>query len=95
MDARKLEDMGPRAPGVMRVRVNIGSLDAALLDELKQLFVSKPGSCAVTFDMVSPEGAVATLRADQRVRADQELVNQVCKLCGENAVKLEARTGPA
>src|SRR3984885_11969968 len=35
MDARKLEDMGPRAPGVMRVRVNIGSLDAALLDELK------------------------------------------------------------
>ena len=95
MDARKLEDMGPRAPGVMRVRVNIGSLDAALLDELKQLFVNKPGSCAVAFDMVSPEGAVATLRADQRVRADQELVNQVCKLCGENAVKLEARTGPA
>ena len=95
MDARKLEDIGPRAPGVMRVRVNIGSLDATLMDELKQLFVNKPGSCAVAFDMVSPEGAVATLRADQRVRADQELVNQVCKLCGENAVKLEARTGPA
>ncbi len=95
MDARKLEDIGQRAPGVMRVRVNIGHLDATIMDELKQLFVNKPGSCSVAFDLISPEGAVATLHADQRVRADQELVNQVCKLCGENAVELEARTGPA
>ncbi len=39
-----------------------------------------------------PEGAVATLRADQRVRADQELVREVCRLCGDNAVQLETRT---
>jgi DNA polymerase-3 subunit alpha len=91
MDARKLEDMGQRPPSVMRVRVNLGALDAGVLDELKELFTNKPGSCSVAFDLVSPEGAVATLRADQRVRADQELVREVCRLCGDNAVQLEAR----
>ena len=69
MDARRLEDMGQRPPNVMRVRVDMAALDAAKLDELKQLFASKPGSCSVAFDLISSEGAVATLRADQRVRA--------------------------
>src|SRR4029077_19452963 len=95
MDARKLEDMGQRPPSVMRVRVNLESVDAGVLDELKELFANKPGSCSVAFDLVSAEGAVATLRADQRVRADQELVREVCRLCGDNAVQLEARVGQA
>jgi len=92
MEARKLEDMGQRPPGMLRVRVNLGTLDAALLDELKELFVNKPGSCSVAFDLVSAEGAVATLRADQRVRPDQDLVREICRLCGDNSVQLEART---
>ena len=92
MDARKLEDMGQRPPNMMRVRVDMSALDAAKLDELKQLFASKPGSCSVAFDLISSEGEVATLRADQRVRPDQELVREVCRLCGENAVELEARS---
>ena len=91
MDARRLEDMGQRPPSMMRVRVNLDTVDAGVLDELKELFANKPGSCSVAFDLVSPEGAVATLRADQRVRADQELVREVCRLCGENAVQLDAR----
>ena len=92
MDARKIEDIGQRPPGVMRVRVNLGAVDPAVLDELKELFVTKPGSCSVAFDLISPEGEVATLRADQRVKADQDLVREVCRLCGDNAVRLEART---
>jgi len=91
MDARKLEDIGQRPPGVMRVRVNLESVDPGVLDELKELFATKPGSCSVAFDLVSPEGAVATLRADQRVKADKDLVREVCRLCGDDAVKLEAR----
>ncbi len=67
------------------------TVDAAILDELKELFADKPGSCAVAFDLISPEGAVATLRADQRVRPDEELVREVCRLCGENAVQLGDR----
>jgi DNA polymerase-3 subunit alpha len=92
MEARKLEDMADRLPGTMRVRVDMSSLDAAKLDELKQLFASKPGTCSVSFDLISSDGEVATLRADQRVRPDQELVREVCRLCGENAVALEARS---
>jgi DNA polymerase-3 subunit alpha len=92
MEARKLEDMGQRPPGVMRVRVDMSALDSAKLDELKELFSSKPGSCSVAFDLISPSGEVATLRADQRVKPDQDLVREVCRLCGENAVQLEART---
>jgi DNA polymerase-3 subunit alpha len=91
MDARKLEDIGQRPPSVMRVRVNLETVDAGVLDELKELFANRPGSCSVAFDLVSPEGAVATLRADQRVRADQELVREVCRLCGDNSVQLEVR----
>jgi hypothetical protein len=45
----------------------------------------------VAFDLISPEGAVATLRADQRVKPDLDLVREVCRLCGEDAVQLEAR----
>ena len=95
MDARKLEDMGQRPAGVMRVRVNLSEVDSGVLDQLKELFTKKPGSCSVAFEMVSAEGSVATLRADQRVRADQELVREVCRLCGDSSVQLEARAGQA
>ena len=69
----------------------VTAVDAQILDELKQLFVSKPGSCSVAFDLISSEGAVATLCADQRIRADRDLIQEVCRLCGENAVQLESR----
>jgi DNA polymerase III alpha subunit len=88
MDARRIEDMGQRPASVMRVRVNLDTLHAGVLDELKELFINRPGSCAVAFDLVSPEGAVATLRADQRVKADQDLVREVRRLCGDDAVHL-------
>ena len=93
LDARRLEDIGQRLPSLMRVRVDMTSLDPRILDELKRLFVSKPGSCSVAFDLISPEGAIATLSADQRVRPDPSLVEAVCRLCGENAVQLEAAAG--
>src|SRR6202795_1956863 len=61
MDARRLEDIGQRPPNVMRVRVDMTALDDRVLDELKELFAGKPGPCAVAFDLVSSDGAVATL----------------------------------
>ncbi|MBZ5697076.1 MAG: DNA polymerase III subunit alpha [Acidobacteriia bacterium] len=91
IDARRLEDIGQRPPNLMRVRVDMTAVDARILDELKQLFASKPGSCSVAFDLISSEGAVATLRAEQRIRADQDLIQEVCRLCGENAVQMETR----
>jgi DNA polymerase-3 subunit alpha len=91
MEARRLEDIGARPPNLMRVRVEMGAMDANMIDELKKLFAGKPGSCSLAFELISSEGAVATLQADQRVRADQDLVRAVRELCGEDAVQLEAR----
>ena len=91
MDARRLEDIGQRPPNLMRVRLDMAAVDANIIDELKKLFVGKPGSCSIAFDLISSEGAIATLQADQRVRPDQDLVQAVRKLCGEDAVQLEAR----
>ena len=91
MDARRLEDIGQRPPNLMRVRLDMAAVDANIIDELKKLFAGKPGSCSIAFDLISSEGAIATLQADQRVRPDQDLVKAVRKLCGEDAVQLEAR----
>jgi len=91
MDARRLEDIGQRPPNLMRVRLDMAAVDANIIDELKRLFAGKPGSCSIAFDLISSEGAIATLQADQRVRPDQDLVQAVRKLCGEDAVHLEAR----
>src|SRR5882757_5089072 len=91
MDARRLEDIGQRPPNLMRVRLDMAAVDANIIDELKKLFAGKPGSCCIAFDLISSEGAIATLQADQRVRPDQDLVQAVRKLCGEDAVELVAR----
>jgi DNA polymerase-3 subunit alpha len=91
IDAKRLEDMAQRAPRLMRVRLDMSTLDGQVMDELKRMFVRKPGTCSVAFDLTSPEGAIATLQVDQRVKADPELIQEICKLCGENTVELEAR----
>jgi len=56
MEARRLEDIGARPPNLMRVRVEMGAMDANLIDELKKLFAGKPGSCALAFELISSEG---------------------------------------
>jgi DNA polymerase III subunit alpha len=92
IDAKRLEDMAQRAPRLMRVRLDMNTLDGQIIDELKRIFVRRPGTCSVAFDLTSPEGAIATLQVDQRVKADPELIQEICKLCGENTVELEARS---
>ena len=96
-DARAArQTSGSARPRVMRVRVDLASSMAGVRSiELKELFADRPGPCAVAFDLIYPDGSMATLRSDQRVRADQELVREVCRLCGDNSVQLEARAGQA
>ncbi len=95
MDARKLEDMGQRPPNVMRVRVNLETVDAGVLDELKELFHEQAGFVLgrVRSRFAGRSGSHASRRSARA--ADQELVREVCRLCGDNAVQLEARVGLA
>ena len=90
MDARRLEEIGQPPPALLRIRMDMSALQSDTLDQLKELFVGRPGSCPVCFELIAAGGEVVTLKADQRVRPDHTLVESVRELCGPDAVRLEA-----
>jgi DNA polymerase-3 subunit alpha len=87
-DARPIEEMSPSPGGLMRVRVDLGAMDTSTLDRLHELLASKPGRCRVAFELVNPDGTIATLEADGGVKPDSELVEAVRGLCGTDAVAM-------
>jgi len=88
VDAKPLDELGEAPATLMRVRLDLGMMDELTVDQLQDLFESRPGPCPVAFELKSPDGTVATLRAQQRVRADQDLVRAVCEICGPDAVEV-------
>src|ERR1700730_16671368 len=76
-DARLLDQVTDRAPSLLRVRVDLGSVDPGVLESLRELFSSRPGSCRVAFDLVNSDGTEATLDAASAVQADRELLERV------------------
>src|ERR1700683_5556438 len=44
-DARLLDQITDRAPTLLRVRVDLGTVDAGVLESLRELFLSRPGRC--------------------------------------------------
>jgi DNA polymerase-3 subunit alpha len=88
MEAQPLEGTGEAPVALLRVRLDLGMMDEFTLDRLQELFANSPGACPVAFELLSPDGAVATLRADQRVRADEKLVSAVCEMCGPQSVEI-------
>ena len=87
-DAQALDQLGSTGAGQIRVRVELGSMDEFTLDELKKVFANSPGSCPVAFDLLDPDGSVATLQSNQRIRLDEKLVEDVRKWCGPDAVQV-------
>jgi DNA polymerase-3 subunit alpha len=85
-DARLLDQITDRAPTLLRVRVDLESVDAGVLESLRKLFLSRPGRCRVTFDLVNSDGTEATLDAASAVQADRELLERVRELCGADSV---------
>jgi len=87
-DARLLDEVGEPPPSLLRVRVDLESLDEFTLDRLQELFESKPGPCRVAFELVTADGSMATLQAERRVQPDRELVEAVRQMCGRDAVEI-------
>jgi DNA polymerase-3 subunit alpha len=85
-DARVLDQVVDRPPSVLRVRVDLCALDPIALDQLQELFSSRPGRCRVSFELVKEDGSEATLEASNCVRADRELVERVRAICGTESV---------
>ncbi len=88
-DARAIEDIAEAPPSLVRVRLDLGSVNEELLDRLKDVFRTKPGGCGVAFDFFSVDGTLAaTLDSKQYIRPDQALVQSVRDLCGPDSVEL-------
>jgi DNA polymerase-3 subunit alpha len=88
-EARRLEEMADRAvSGELRIRIEMESLSEDALDRLEDLFAASPGPCQVVFELCSPDGSVAVLQAQQRVKNTPELVEAVREICGHPAVRM-------
>ncbi|HXN73104.1 MAG TPA: DNA polymerase III subunit alpha [Candidatus Acidoferrales bacterium] len=85
-DARLLDQITDRAPSLLRVRVDLGSVDSDALDRLQELFTKRPGRCRVAFELVQSDGSEATLEAGSAVMADRELLERVREICGTDSV---------
>jgi DNA polymerase-3 subunit alpha len=85
-DARLLDQMADRAPSLLRVRLDLSAVDNGALNQLQELFSSRPGRCRVAFELVKDDGTEATLEASSAVRADKELVERVREICGSDSV---------
>jgi DNA polymerase-3 subunit alpha len=85
-DARLLDQMADRPPNLLRVRLDLSAVDSRALNQLHELFLSRPGPCRVAFELVKDDGTEATLEASSAVRADRELVERVREICGSDSV---------
>jgi DNA polymerase III subunit alpha len=85
-EIRLLEQLPEKSTDVMRVRVDLRSVNTRALDELQALFAERPGRCRVAFELVSTDGLTATLEAEKRVEPVPELVDRVRAICGPDSV---------
>jgi DNA polymerase-3 subunit alpha len=90
-EARRLDELPERASvNEFRVRLEMQSMSEDVLDRLENVFASSPGPCPVVFEMCSPDGSVAVLQAQQRVKSTPELAETVRQICGARSVAMVA-----
>jgi len=87
-EARRLEDLADRPASGLRIRMNLEELSDALLDQLEEIFTAHPGSNAVAFELVMPEGAVATVQIPRGVRMCKEILLRIRETCGDQSIDL-------
>ena len=86
-EARKLDELPERAAtNEFRVRLQLESLADETLDQLEDVLASSPGTIPAVFELCAPDGSVALLQAQQRVKVTPELVESVRRICGEQAI---------
>jgi DNA polymerase-3 subunit alpha len=87
-DARLLDQLADRPPSLLRVRMELSTVNTGAIDQLQKLFSSRPGRCKVSFELIKDDGSAATLDAGSAVLADRELVERVREICGTDSVAL-------
>ncbi len=90
-EARKLEALAqPAPPAEFRVRLQMEQVTEELMQRLDELFVKSPGPSVVVFELHSPDGTMATLQSQQRIRIAPELAESVRKICGHGPDQMVA-----
>jgi DNA polymerase-3 subunit alpha len=89
-EARRVADIAERAASEFRVRLDLARLDEGTLEQLDHLFASAPGPSTVVFELLSPDGKVALLQSQKKIRIQQELIDAVRQICGQQAIQMVA-----
>ena len=90
-DARPLDAAVNGAKTQLRIRLNLDALRDGRLDELAGVLAAYPGNSPVVFELARPGDFVVRIqsRVPRGVKTDDELLNQLRDLCGDEAVRLE------
>jgi DNA polymerase-3 subunit alpha len=87
-EARRLDELPDKSgPSELRVRIDMQTLSEDGLDRLEDLLAACPGPCQVIFELCAPDGTMAVLKAQQRVKNSPELVESIREICGSPAVR--------
>ena len=86
-EARRMEDIVERAAAKQefRVQLEVRAISEDTLDRLERLFAGAPGTSQVVFELEAPDGTVAVVASQQRVRVTPELAEAVRRIRGEAA----------
>src|SRR3984957_11808756 len=87
-DARLLDQLADRPPSLLRVRVDLSTVNTGALGRLKELFSRPPGPCRGVVRVIKDDGSAATLDAGTAVLSARELVERVREICGTDSVAL-------
>ena len=61
-------------------------MDTGTINQLHELFASRPGRCKIAFELVQDDGTEATIDSGSAVRADGDFVERVRQICGSDSV---------
>jgi DNA polymerase III subunit alpha len=90
-EARSMEGMGEKVAVVpVRIRMNLENLAGDVVDRLQDIFVSFPGRNPVVFDIVRPDGSIAEMATERRVKVSAELLTAIRDACGPQAIDMVA-----
>src|SRR5579864_5582088 len=79
---------GPETTARMRVRIDLSAMDEMTLDQIKTVLAGSPGPCPIAFDIFDPDGSMATLASNQRVRIDDRLITRLQEMPGIGSVEV-------
>jgi DNA polymerase-3 subunit alpha len=93
-EARPLEAAVNGAKAQLRIRLSLDALPPERLEELAGVLAAYPGESPVVFELVRPGDFVVRIqsRVPRGVRTDDELLNRLREVCGDEAVRLEKQT---